>query len=86
MNELEVKQVIYDAIRAVAPEATPEDLEPDENIQEALDIDSFDFLNVLIGIDEKLGVSVPEADYGLAMTLNGLTNYLMMHMGSQVKK
>lgn len=77
MNELEVRQIIYDAIRAIAPETTPEELESSENIQEAMDIDSFDFLNVLIGIDQELGVSIPEADYGLIMTLDGLTDYLM---------
>jgi acyl carrier protein len=77
MNETKIKQVIFDSIRAIAPDTTPEDLDPNENIQEALDIDSFDFLNVLIGIDKAIGIEVPEADYGQVMTLNGLTSYLM---------
>ena len=42
----------------------------------ALDIDSFDFLNVLIAINEQTGVDIPEADYGLVNTLAGLIAYL----------
>jgi acyl carrier protein len=80
MNEARIKQTIYDAIRAIAPDTTPEDLDPYENIQEALDIDSFDFLNVLIGIDKEIGIEVPESDYGHVMTLDGLTHYLMSHV------
>ena len=82
MNELKLREVIYEAIRAIAPETTPDELEPDDNIQEALDIDSFDFLNVLIGIDKEVGVSVPESDYGQVMTIDGLTNYLLAHVTS----
>jgi len=33
-------------------------------MREALDIDSFDFLNFLIGLHEELGVEIPETDYG----------------------
>lgn len=77
MNEAKIKRVIFDSIRAIAPDTMPEDLDPNENIQEAMDIDSFDFLNVLIGIDKEIGIEVPEADYGQVMTLNGLTNYLL---------
>lgn len=77
MNEAKIKQVIFDSIRATASDTMPEDLDPNENIQETMDIDSFDFLNVLIGIDKEIGIEVPEADYGQVMTLNGLTNYLL---------
>jgi acyl carrier protein len=75
MTETDVRQAIFDALAKIAPEADPSQLRPDENLREALDIDSFDFLNLLIALNQKLGVEVPEADYGSVTTLSGLVRY-----------
>ena len=53
---------------------------PGENLREALDVDSFDFLNLLIGLHETLGVEIPEADYGRLTTLNSLVSYLSQRL------
>ena len=76
MTEAEIKSVILDGLAAIAPESDPAELSPDENIRRALDIDSYDFLNFLIGLDEKLGVEIPEADYGKLNTLDEMVAYL----------
>jgi acyl carrier protein len=54
----------------------PETLAPDANVRKALDIDSYDFLNFLIGLSEKFGVEVPESDYGKVRTLKEMLTYL----------
>ncbi len=76
MTEANIRQVIFDGLRKIAPEADPQKLGPGENLREALDIDSFDFLNFLIGLHERLGVEIPEADYGKLATLSQLVQYL----------
>ena len=76
MNEAEIKEAIFAVLRKIAPESDPASLRPDQNIREALDIDSFDFLRFLIGLNEKTGVEIPEADYGRLATLDGMTRYL----------
>jgi acyl carrier protein len=76
MNELEIRQRLFEIIHRIAPEADLEGLDPTENLREALDIDSFDFLNVIIALHEKLGMNVPESDYGKVSTLSGMINYL----------
>ena len=58
------------------PRPTLTSFPPDEDVREALDIDSFDFLNFLIGLNEALGVEIPEADYGKLVSLNDITTYL----------
>ncbi|WP_420644450.1 AMP-binding protein [Candidatus Leptofilum sp.] len=45
-----------------------------------LDIDSFDFLNFLIGLEESLGVSVPEADYDQLVSLKDIVGYVSVRM------
>ena len=76
MTQAEIQQAVFDALRKIAPEADPQKLQLNENLREALDIDSFDFLNFLIGLHDKLGVEIPEADYGRLTTLSDLVNYL----------
>ena len=72
----QIQTTIFNILSTIAPEADLAGLNPDVNVQRALDIDSFDFLNLLIGLDEVLGVEVPEADYGQLVSLNDLINYL----------
>jgi len=76
MTETEIKAAILDGLARIAPESDPAELSSDENVRRALDIDSYDFLNFLIGLHEKLGVEIPEADYGKLNTLAEMTTYL----------
>lgn len=76
MNEADIKSAIFAGLRQIAPESDPDSLRPDQKIRETLDIDSFDFLNFLIALNEKLGVEIPEADYGKLTTLGEMTRYL----------
>lgn len=82
-SEAQIRAAILGGLRQVAPEADLDSLAPDANLREALDIDSFDFLTFLIGLDEALGVEIPEADYGQLATLAELTRYLAAHRGAR---
>lgn len=77
MNETELKTVILSELAKVALGADVNTLEPDDNLREALDIDSFDHLNFLIGLHEQLGVDIPEKDYGRLNTMNEILQYLL---------
>jgi len=80
MNENEIKEVIFTILKRLAPESEPRELALDENIRKALDIDSFDALNFFVHIDEELGISVPEADYGKLNTLSEMLAYFSRRM------
>jgi acyl carrier protein len=72
----EVRSAVLRALSEVAPEADAAALRPDVDLREQLDIDSMDFLNFVIGIHERTGVDIPEADYGSLRTLDDLVDYL----------
>lgn len=76
MTNQELTQTIFDLLGQIAPEADASTLNPDEDMRAALDIDSFDFLNFLIGLNESTGVEIPEADYGQLTSLNALVSYV----------
>lgn len=76
MTREELRQAVLAVLRDVAPEAELSRLAPDAPIRDQLDVDSIDFMRFLIGINEKLHVDVPEADYPKVASLNGLLRYL----------
>ncbi|MCL4300624.1 MAG: acyl carrier protein [Anaerolineae bacterium] len=81
LTETQIKETIIKLLKRIAPEADFSTLAPAEDIRAALDIDSFDFLQFLIGLNEEVGVEVPEADYGKLVSLQDLVSYLSARMG-----
>jgi acyl carrier protein len=71
-----IRQAVVDSVLMYAPEADFATVKPDRSLREQLDLDSFDYLNVLIALAGKLGVEIPEADYGKVGTLDALVDYL----------
>ena len=76
MTSEEIQSAIFELLKKTAPETDPRGLKPDENIRENLNIDSFDALRFLVALHEKLGIDIPEEDYGKTTTLGSLTDYL----------
>jgi acyl carrier protein len=76
MNEQEIKKTVFKLLQRIAPETDPSQLMPEENIREALNIDSFDALQFIVAISEELDVDIPEEDYGKTSNLKSLLAYL----------
>lgn len=79
MNEQEARNAILAVLGTIAPEADLSQLEPDVELRDQLDIDSMDFLNFAIGLEERTGIAIPEDDYALVSTLEDCTTYLLDH-------
>ncbi len=80
MKADELKKLIFELLKQIAPDTEPSTLQPDENIRETLDIDSFDSLQFLVALNEELGIEIPEQDYGKITTLKTLVNYILAKM------
>jgi acyl carrier protein len=76
MRQTDVRAAVAQALQKVAPEADIGAIGLNEDLRETLDIDSFDFLNVLVGLHERLGIEIPETDYAQIRTLGGLLEYV----------
>lgn len=77
-----IRTAIFDVLAAIAPETDPQALKGDEPLRAQVDLDSFDYLNVIIALHERLGVEIPEADYPELRTLDGMVRYLSCHGAS----
>ena len=80
----EIRALVIDTLGAIAPEVDFSTIAPDQPLRGQVDIDSFDFLNAIIRLHEKLGVDIPEADYGQLATLDGTVDYLAKKCGGAV--
>jgi len=83
MSRDEVRKALIDSILDVAPEADFTQVRPDRPVRGQIDIDSFDFLTILENLHEKIGVDVPESDYGKMMTLDGSVDYLVRRLAER---
>jgi acyl carrier protein len=76
MTADELKPVVLRVLAGIAPEMEPASLQPGISFRDQLDLDSMDFLNFVIALHERLGVDIPEADYGQLATLESAAAYL----------
>jgi acyl carrier protein len=76
MTRDEIRAAVLDAIVAVIPEAHREEVDMATPIRDQLDMDSMDFINFVVELDERLGVSVPESEYGQLQSVEDTVEYL----------
>ncbi len=75
-TEEQLRKAVIRALVEVAPDIDPDAIDPDSDLYEQLDIDSMDFLNVVVAIRDQTGIEVPERDYPKLSTLNDAVAYL----------
>ncbi len=76
MTTDEIRAAVLEVLGDIAPEADLAHVKPDVTFRDQLDIDSMDFLNLVIALHDKLHVEIPETDYAKVATLNGCVEYL----------
>ena len=76
MTEEEVVSAVKDIIQTVAPDEDVTNLDPELRLREQIDLDSMDFLDIVMELRKLYGVHVPEEDYKELATLAGCVRYL----------
>ena len=76
MTEAEAKTLIREILSGIAPDIDPATVAGNEDLREALDLDSIDFINFVVALHERTGIDIPEADYPRLRTLDGAAAYL----------
>ncbi len=76
MTDADIRAQVVAIIRSVAPEVEESELVADRPLREQIDLDSMDWLKVIIAVHEKLKVDIPEADYGKLRSLDDWAAYV----------
>lgn len=81
MDDATLRQAVFETLARIAPEVSSGDIEPAVPLRDQIDLDSMDWLNFLVGLHDRLGVDIPEADYRRLVTLDDLLAYLRAKAG-----
>ena len=76
MTNAEIKIAILDIIATIAPDEDISDLSMTERLREQIELDSMDFLDIVMELRKRYGVQVPEEEYQELATLQGCVDYL----------
>ena len=76
MNRKEIKDVILEIIEDIDEDAEFDDLDADQPLRDQLDLDSMDFLDIVMELRKRHKMQIPEEDYPELATLTSCVNYL----------
>lgn len=76
MTRDEIVLAIKDIINNIAPDEDVSGLNETDPLREQIELDSMDFLDIVMELRKLYGVQVPEEDYKELETLGGCVNYL----------
>lgn len=76
MGDQQVRQVIIDIIATVAPDADLSGLKGDVRLRDQLDMDSMDFLDIVMELRKRYKLEVPKEDYPELASLDSCVSYL----------
>lgn len=74
--EQQVGKIILDIIAIVAPDADISNVNPDVGLRDQLDMDSMDFLDIVMELRKRYKVEVPKEEYTRLATLSSCVEYL----------
>jgi acyl carrier protein len=86
MNREEIIQSVLDIVRTIAPDEDVSDLKTDVRLREQIELDSMDFLDIVMELRKRYGVHVPEEDYKELATLDGCVAYLTPRLAGKSLK
>ncbi len=80
MTAEETRQAVVAIIEEIAPDEDLSALADDVALRDQIDLDSMDFLDIVMELRKQHNVEVPEADYMELNTMGGCVTYLQPKM------
>jgi len=71
-----IRQIILDILENIAPDEDLTDLQEDVPFREQMELDSMDFLDIVMELRKQYRVQIPEEDYPNLATMNSTVEYL----------
>lgn len=77
MSDLDIRQLVIDIIEDIAPDEDTSDLDDSVRLRDQLELDSMDFLDIVMELRKQHNIEVPEDDYPQLASLDSCADYLM---------
>ena len=78
MTKDDCKKLVIDIISDIAPDEDLTAIKPEVRLRDQLQLDSMDFLDIVMELRKRHGIEVPEADYSHLASLDSCAEYLTL--------
>ncbi len=86
MTNAEIREEILEILSDIAPDEDLTKLVDDKPFREQLEMDSMDFLDIVMELRKRHRIQIPEADYKSLASMASTVAYLEPTMKDMVKK
>jgi acyl carrier protein len=76
MNKEQIREAILRILADVIPNADTQAINPDISFHDQLELDSIDFLRLMMSLEKEMNVTIFDFDYPKLSTLKGCERYL----------
>jgi len=76
MTGADIREAIVDILSDIAPDEDLGDLKPDIAFRDQLDLDSMDFLDIVMELRKRYRIQIPEEDYPRLASMDSTVQYL----------
>ena len=76
MTPVEIREEILDILSDIAPDEDLSNLQDDVAFRDQVELDSMDFLDIVMELRKRYRVQIPEDDYGHLASMSSTVNYL----------
>ena len=83
MTDEQIKQDIVEIINDINPDEDTSNINSAERLRDQLDLDSMDFLDIVMELRKRYGVHVPDTDYEHLASLDSGVAYLRDKMADK---
>ena len=80
MAPSDIRQVILDILERIAPDEDLSDLDDSQPFRDQMELDSMDFLDIVMELRKQYRVQIPEEDYHHLNTMDSTVSYLTPKM------
>ena len=78
----EIRDVVLEIIQDIDEDADLGNLKSDQALRDQLDLDSMDFLDIVMELRKRYKLQIPEEDYPQLNSLDSCANYLQPRLQS----
>ncbi len=83
MKSADARVIVVEVIESLAPDVAPVSIGDDEDVREALDLDSMDIFNLIAALHQRFGIDIPDAEAAEFVTIGGAAQWLAGHVDEQ---
>lgn len=80
MTPAEIREEIIDILEDISPDEDLENMDDSKSFRDQMELDSMDFLDIVMELRKRHKVQIPEEEYGELASMDSTVSYLTPKM------